>query len=325
MKKTAAHIVIITVCLLLSGPEVSRCLADCETVSCAARQGTAADVLPRSLVDRIAALGIDITNVEAAAFEFTRKRLFCLEHDTREFRLLLLANQAGSAAVIIENKTGAAEIPHGIYTCSAKSAAFRVQQVPPECIEHISGAFSSLISSLYSCARGNPASCVTAVIGLVSDVYLIPDQCFPEYSISTLAIHGAIEKTPDKSTYYYGEEVTLTAIPDTGYSFVSWSGDVFGSENPVGISMDSDKNITATFSLKGYALTTSAQNGVITKNPNRVTYQYGQQVIVTAQPNDGYLFQSWGGDLSGSKNPTTITIDSDKSVTAFFIPEESAE
>ncbi len=42
-------------------------------------------------------------------------------------------------------------------------------------------------------------------------------------------------------------------------------------------------------------------------------------VTLTAEPHQGYVFDSWSGDLSGDTNPTTITMDGNKSVTANFV------
>ena len=42
------------------------------------------------------------------------------------------------------------------------------------------------------------------------------------------------------------------------------------------------------------------------------------KVTITAEEDDGYVFDSWGGDASGTNNPTNITMDSDKSITADF-------
>jgi uncharacterized repeat protein (TIGR02543 family) len=39
---------------------------------------------------------------------------------------------------------------------------------------------------------------------------------------------------------------------------------------------------------------------------------------MTAQPNPGYFFTSWSGDVTGSTNPTTITINNNVNVTANF-------
>jgi hypothetical protein len=47
-------------------------------------------------------------------------------------------------------------------------------------------------------------------------------------------------------------------------------------------------------------------------------YDAGTVVTVTATPDSGWQFDNWSGDLSGSTNPTTITMNSNKSVTATF-------
>ena len=68
-----------------------------------------------------------------------------------------------------------------------------------------------------------------------------------------------------------------------------------------------------------YTLTTNvAGNGTITKNPEQAQYASGTVVQLTATPNTGYVFAGWSGDLSGSANPTTITMNGDKIVTATF-------
>ena len=62
---------------------------------------------------------------------------------------------------------------------------------------------------------------------------------------------GSVAKDPDKEYYSYGEVVTLTANPDDPKgSFEGWSGDLSPSlteQNPVTITMDSSKTVTATF------------------------------------------------------------------------------
>lgn len=46
-------------------------------------------------------------------------------------------------------------------------------------------------------------------------------------------------------------------------------------------------------------------------------------IAVEATPGTGWRFDEWGGDLSGSVNPTTLLMDSNKSVTATFIKQVS--
>lgn len=47
--------------------------------------------------------------------------------------------------------------------------------------------------------------------------------------------------------YEAGTIVTLTAVPDSGWQFITWGGDLTGSANPATIAVDAAKNITATF------------------------------------------------------------------------------
>jgi regulation of enolase protein 1 (concanavalin A-like superfamily) len=58
---------------------------------------------------------------------------------------------------------------------------------------------------------------------------------------------GTVVRSPDQPTYTDGQTVTLTATPDSGAVFTGWSGDVTGGANPVVVTMDGDKAVTATF------------------------------------------------------------------------------
>jgi len=60
--------------------------------------------------------------------------------------------------------------------------------------------------------------------------------------------NGTVTKDPDIiGPYNYGTAVELTAIPDSGWLFDGWSGDLSGLNNPETITMDADKSVTATF------------------------------------------------------------------------------
>jgi len=68
-----------------------------------------------------------------------------------------------------------------------------------------------------------------------------------------------------------------------------------------------------------YTLTTSTTGpGTVTLNPAGGTYDEGTVVTVTATPASGSTFTGWSGALSGATNPTTITMNANKSVTAAF-------
>ena len=59
--------------------------------------------------------------------------------------------------------------------------------------------------------------------------------------------NGSVTLDPAGGTYRAGQVVELTAVPDSGYYFEGWSEDLTGSDNPAYITMDADKNVTATF------------------------------------------------------------------------------
>ncbi|MGH7601685.1 MAG: InlB B-repeat-containing protein, partial [bacterium] len=130
---------------------------------------------------------------------------------------------------------------------------------------------------------------------------------------------GSVTMNPPGGGYSAGTMVTLTATPNSGYQFSGWSGNLSGSTNPATITMDGNKNVTATFTANQYNLTVNTVgSGSVTLDPPGGTYNTGTVVTLTATPNPDYQFDGWGGDLSGSTNPATITMDGNKNITATF-------
>jgi len=146
----------------------------------------------------------------------------------------------------------------------------------------------------------------------------ITDQNF------TLAINivgnGNIAKTPDKSSYSYDTDVEIEAFADPGWTFAGWSDDLGGNTNPKTITMYSNKLITATFTQNCYTLdVTLVGNGSVTKNPEQGgCYTYDTDVDLEAFADPGWTFYGWSVDLTGSTNPSAITIDDNKDITAIF-------
>lgn len=68
-----------------------------------------------------------------------------------------------------------------------------------------------------------------------------------------------------------------------------------------------------------YTLTVSTVgSGSVTMTPDQTSYTSGTVVTLTANPAAGCLFSQWSGDVNGDSNPATITMNSNKSVTATF-------
>jgi uncharacterized repeat protein (TIGR02543 family) len=68
-----------------------------------------------------------------------------------------------------------------------------------------------------------------------------------------------------------------------------------------------------------YTLTTNiSPSGAGFIYPSGGEYESGAQVTLTASPASGYTFDYWSGSASGTTSTITITMDSDKSLTAHF-------
>jgi uncharacterized repeat protein (TIGR02543 family) len=141
-----------------------------------------------------------------------------------------------------------------------------------------------------------------------------------QYTLNiTIIGNGQVTKDPDKETYTYGKNVTLTATADPGWSFVGWSGDAHGSETTITITINGNKSITATFKQNVYTITIIPDgNGNVTKKPDQQYYLYGEKVELTATPALGWSFDKWGGALSGSINPINLTITENLTIIAYF-------
>src|SRR5262249_30099188 len=130
---------------------------------------------------------------------------------------------------------------------------------------------------------------------------------------------GTVAKSPNQPSYTHGSTVALTATPATGWSFTGWSGDAAGSANPLTVTMDANKAITATFTINSYTLAaTTVGSGTVPKTPNQPSYPHGSSVALTATPATGWSFTGWSGDAAGTANPLTVTMDANKAITATF-------
>jgi len=69
-----------------------------------------------------------------------------------------------------------------------------------------------------------------------------------------------------------------------------------------------------------YNLTVNTKDCSVNRTPNKTNYASGEKVTLTAQPLTGYRFSTWTGEASGTDASITITMDSNKTVTAICEP-----
>jgi uncharacterized repeat protein (TIGR02543 family) len=141
---------------------------------------------------------------------------------------------------------------------------------------------------------------------------------------------GTVTATPPASVdgYSAGTVVMLTASAAEGFSFSGWSGGATGTQNPLSVTMDAAKSITANFSpvvLPTLTLTlaTNPPNGgtiQVMPAPNAAGGRYvqGTDVTLTAVPAFNFAFMNWSGDISSPSHSIKVTLDTDKTLTANF-------
>jgi len=129
--------------------------------------------------------------------------------------------------------------------------------------------------------------------------------------------------SPGYHRYDAGQTVTLTAHPDENYVFERWFGAITSTENPLVVTMDSDKSLTAVFQYAPvrYSLSVGAMPGGITSPPpGEYLYAAGAKVTVSAIPDEGFEFDHWEGDYAGTEKTVLVTMSGNVHMQAFFKP-----
>ncbi len=177
-------------------------------------------------------------------------------------------------------------------------------------------------SYVYTFATGSVTSDQTIAASFVQIEYTLTVTKVGGFGTGLLSI------IPNQATYHIGDVVTISASPGVGEQFINWTGDgvdIGGSPPDRQVTFDGSgsKTVTANFDFIEYTLTVTSAGGtggatdrVMVSPPG--TYHYGDVVALTANPQVGETFANWSGDLAGSTNPETITINGDKTVTANF-------
>ena len=130
-----------------------------------------------------------------------------------------------------------------------------------------------------------------------------------------------------------GTELNLEAIAGEGWEFEGWSGDLTSTSATEAITMNSNRNITATFTevtVEQYTLTVTIEgNGTVEVNgepyTEAVTVDEGTELNLEAIADEGWEFEGWNGDLTSTSATEVITMNSNMNITATFILVSSAE
>ena len=83
--------------------------------------------------------------------------------------------------------------------------------------------------------------------------------------------------------------------------------------------------VTIKISQQYELIMAAGANGSVSPPAGDHYYDPGTQVQISATPNQGYYFSGWTGSYTGTQNPYTITMDSDKTMTASFTATPPAQ
>jgi uncharacterized repeat protein (TIGR02543 family) len=145
---------------------------------------------------------------------------------------------------------------------------------------------------------------------------------------------------PDESaTYQYpsGAEVKLSAAPALGYAFDGWSGDASGSAPSTSVTISSAKKVNANFrqqNTRTLALTIKNPRGgkvmmtpppaspgaPVSGDPDTLVYTFAANTAVAFNISTelGYRFKGWTGAVSDFNTGVTVSLDTDRVLTATF-------
>jgi hypothetical protein len=137
----------------------------------------------------------------------------------------------------------------------------------------------------------------------------------------TAGAGGSLTGETSQVVNYGADGTAVTAVADTGYSFVDWSDG--STDNPrTDLAVTANITVTANFVADTFTITSSAGvDGSIDPN-GLVTVAYGSNQVYTATPDAGYRVNKWlldgSQDQAGGTVYTLSDITANHTVTVTF-------
>ncbi len=146
------------------------------------------------------------------------------------------------------------------------------------------------------------------------------------FTVSVSALTGG-SATASAESVEDGSTVTLTATANEGYNFRGWSldGVLVSTENPYTVTVTANSEYLASFEEITYTVSVSSTTGG-SATASAESIAYGSSVILTATPDEGYVFKNWtlDGEVVSTDNPYTTTVTKNSEFVANFEEGESS-
>jgi hypothetical protein len=160
----------------------------------------------------------------------------------------------------------------------------------------------------------------------------------PSYELVTTAnptAGGRVDRNPNATRYNAGTRVSVTAIPNSGYEFVNWTGTgapAGAAANSLNINVTMNSNLTLNANFRPISLTLTvvpspSAGGTVTPT-TRSNITPGTAVSITAIPASGYTWGGWTvvqgtANILNDNPATTVTLSTDATIRANFAPAQA--
>lgn len=143
------------------------------------------------------------------------------------------------------------------------------------------------------------------------------------YVVTTSSSPVNTGTTSGAGTYIFNTQVSVSANPEVGYSFVNWTenGTPVSYSSIYTFNITSNRNLVANFDIfQVYYISTLTNpvNGGTTSGGG--AFSQGSQATVVATPNSGWMFSNWteNGNVVSTSATYTFDVNSDRILTANF-------
>jgi len=210
-----------------------------------------------------------------------------------------------------------------LWRTSAATGYVQIASPGADTVSYADPGVSPATAYTYALSSYNAAGASAFVYVSVTTPSLPPAT----YTLTASAGTGGTISPSGSVSVTAGASQTFTMTPNTGYqiSGILVDGVSVGAVSTYTFSnVQAAHTISASFSLippTMYTLTLATAGtgtGTLAASPAQASYTAGTVVTLTAAPAVSSLFSGWSGALTGAVNPTTLTMDANKSVTATF-------
>lgn len=198
----------------------------------------------------------------------------------------------------------------------------------PPTIETMYGMANAFNNGNYAIPVIVPCGSVSAYQNAPGWSYFTNIQESPECShqISVLANPSNGGSVSGGGTYNSGANCTVTATPNSNYSFINWTenGTPVSSNTSYSFTVNDDRTLTANFQYQQpstYTINASADpaNGGTISGAG--TYTQGQTCTLIASANSGFVFLNWteNGNVVSSNATYSFTVTGNRTLVAHFV------